>query len=282
MTAAADRAAYLVARMPATFAANAYVLAEFARRITAPVRSILDLGSGPGTALWAAAEALPQLERFSAMERDAALVEIGRRLAARDERLARATWVHADLRTQGAFEPHDAVVLSYALNELPDPLDVVRRAFAAARVALVVVEPGTPAAFANVIRARKLLIDEGAQIAAPCPHHNACPLAVRNDWCHFAVRLERTAEHRRLKGAELAYEDEKFSYLIACKTPLPRPEARIVRHPLKHPGHVKLTLCTPSDLRQPTISRSQKSLYRSARKAEWGDAWPPEDEETES
>jgi ribosomal protein RSM22 (predicted rRNA methylase) len=136
------------------------------------------------------------------------------------------------------------------------------------------IEPGTPATFANVLRARDLLIGVGAQIVAPCPHHNVCPLAARNDWCHFAVRLERSAHHRRLKGGDLGYEDEKFSYLIASKIPMQRPEARIVRHPLKHSGHVKLTLCTPADLQQVTIAKSQKLLYRAARKAEWGDPWP--------
>ncbi len=54
-----------------------------------------------------------------------------------------------------------------------------------------------------------------------------------------------------------------------------------VRHPLKHPGHVRFTLCMPDGLQQPTISKSQKSLYRAARKAEWGDAWPLETFEEE-
>jgi ribosomal protein RSM22 (predicted rRNA methylase) len=271
---AVDRAAYLVTRVPATYAADAYVFAELNRRIATPVASMLDLGSGPGTAMWAAAEAIPAVSSFTAVERDAALIEVAGRIAARNPRLQNVAWRHADLRMPSPFQPHDILVLSYALNELPDPLATVRAAFAAARVALAIVEPGTPAAFANVLSARDLLISLGAHIAAPCPHHNACPLAIRNDWCHFAVRLERSAEHRRLKGGELGYEDEKFSYLIATKAPVVQPEARIVRHPLKHSGHVKLTLCTPNDLQHPTIGKSKKFRYRAARKAQWGDPWP--------
>ena len=276
MADAADRAAYLVTRIPATYAANVYVFAELTMRVAAPIKSMLDLGSGPGTAMWAAAAAMPNLSSFTALERDVALIDVGRRLAARNQRLHSATWMNSDLRAQASYPARDLVVLSYALNELPDPLAILRAALAAARVALVIIEPGTPAAFTNVLGARDLLIKSGAQIAAPCPHHNACPLVVRNDWCHFAVRLERSAEHRRLKGADLGYEDEKFSYVIASKLPVERPEARIVRHPLKHSGHVKLTLCTAADLKQPTITKSQKLLYRHARKAEWGDPWPPD------
>jgi len=276
LSSAADIAAYLLTRVPATYAADAYVFTEFAGRVGVPVRSILDLGSGPGTALWAAAAAFPDVASFRAVEHDASLITVGRRLASRDSRLANATWSNESLRVNSRFESHDVVVLSYALNELLDALAVIRAAWAAANVALIIVEPGTPAAFANVVRARDWLIGEGAQIAAPCPHHNACPLAVRNDWCHFTVRLERSAEHRRVKQGELGYEDEKFSYMIASKVPVKQPQARIVRHSMKHPGHVKLTLCTSNDLQQETITKSEKQLYRAARKAEWGDPWPPE------
>lgn len=272
---AAERSAYLLTRLPATYAANTAVFRELAARGKAKVRSLLDLGAGPGTAMWAAAETLPGIETFTAVERDTELLETGKRLASRgSDALQRATWLKGDLRT---FHPelHDVVVLSYAIGELPDALSAVRAAWELTRVALVIVEPGTPAAFARVLGARDMLIAMGAQIAAPCPHHNQCPLAVRADWCHFSARVERTSAHRRLKGGELGYEDEKFSYVIACKTPVLQAGARVVRHPLKHPGHVKLTLCTPDDLQQPTIGKSQRELYRAARKAEWGDAWPP-------
>lgn len=224
--------------------------------------------------MWAASEIVPAIESFTAVERDALLMETAKRLAARgNAALQQAHWLLGDLLTVRP-QSHDVVVLSYAMGELPNAAAAVRRAWDLTRVALVIVEPGTPAAFARVVDVRDMLIEMGAQIAAPCPHHNACPLAVRNDWCHFSVRVERTSAHRHLKGGELGYEDEKFSYLIACKTAVDRPEARIVRHPLKRPGHVKLTLCTPDDLQNPTIGKSQKELYRAARKAEWGDAWP--------
>ena len=278
----AARAAYLATRVPATYAANATVLRELTLRVETPIHSMLDLGAGPGTSLWAAAEVLGAVERFTALEQDAEFITIGKKLAAHSTHsaLPDVTWYSYDLRGGFQVPAHDLVVLSYSLGELPDPLATVRTAWNLAKVALMLIEPGTTAGFANILRARDLLINVGAQIAAPCPHHNACPLAVRNDWCHFSVRLERTAEHRRLKGGDLGYEDEKFSYLIAAKAPTRRPEARIVRHPLKHPGHVKFTLCTPKDLQQITVAKSQRDLYRAARKAEWGEEWPPDTRET--
>jgi len=58
------------------------------------------------------------------------------------------------------------------------------------------------------------------------------------DWCHMAARVERTSLHRRLKGAELPYEDEKFSYVIATRTPVDRAAARIIRRPDVQKGFV--------------------------------------------
>lgn len=274
---AAERGAYFVTRLPATYAANAVVFREVATRASGMMLSMLDLGSGPGTSMWAAVQAIPQLERFSNLEREPALIATAKRVADRSSHAAmrNASWIPAELRGGLQGSHHDLVVMSYSLGELPDPVAALRAAWELADVALVVIEPGTPAGFARVLRARDMLIEVGAHIAAPCPHHHACPLAGHNDWCHFSVRLERTSEHRRLKGGELGYEDEKFSYVIACKVAARPAQARIVRHPLKHPRHVKLTLCTPQDLQQPTVTKSQKDLYRAARHAAWGDAWPP-------
>ena len=272
----ADRAAYLLTRLPATYAANAVVFGELVERVSAEKKSVLDLGSGPGTALWAAAEAIPEAIAFTAIERDTSLIETARRLVSHSTHpaLRGTTFLHADLRSRPELQPHDIVVLSYSLGELGKTSEVVNWTWSLARVALVIIEPGTPKAFQAVVSARNQLIGLGAEIAAPCPHHHACPLAVRGDWCHFRARLERTPEHRRLKGGELGYEDEKFSYLIAATAKANQAETRIVRHPLKHAGHVQLTLCTPEGLQVSTVGKSRKDLYRKARNADWGDAWP--------
>lgn len=274
----AERAAYLVTRLPATYAATHAIFRELARieNQNSKIKNVLDLGSGPGTALWAIAEHFPSATAFAAIERNAELVAVARRLVvhAHHDGLRTTNWLQADLRSCPDLPPHDVVVVSYAMGELDDPLPLIDWAWKLARVALVLVEPGTPKAFQAVLAARERLIQHGATIAAPCPHHNVCPLAARNDWCHFSVRLERTAAHRRLKEADLGYEDEKFAYLIAAKTAVARADARIVRHPLKHPGHVRLTLCTPDGLQTPAIGKSRKELYRLARNAAWGDSWP--------
>lgn len=190
-----------------------------------------------------------------------------------------ANWLEQDLSTTSEFPPSDLVILSYAIGELEHPLAVAEKAWAAARQALIIIEPGTPRNFITVAEIRRRLLDRGGHPLAPCPHTNECPMATTGDWCHFSVRVERSAEHRRLKGASLGYEDEKFSYLAFSKQPAPHATARIVRHPNIHGGHIQLTLCTPEGLQSSTVTRSNKPLFRAARKAKWGDAWPEQPNE---
>lgn len=91
--------------------------------------------------------------------------------------------------------------------------------------------------------------------------------------------MERSSLHRRLKGGTLGYEDEKFSYVAATKKPFSLPTSRILSQPSRHSGHVELKLCTPEGVQQPTISKKMGSLYKQARKADWGDVFPNQPDE---
>jgi ribosomal protein RSM22 (predicted rRNA methylase) len=275
---AADRAAYVATRFPATFAAATGVLHELRR--LAPktkISSMLDLGAGPGTALFAAAETIPSLQEATLFEADAEWMRMGKHLAAMSpfDVVRRAKWVQRDLQSSGELPQHDLVIISYMLGELSSQAasDVMTRAWKSARSFLIIVEPGTVRGFGYINRARTSLIASGAEILAPCPHKNACPMAEAGDWCHFAQRVERTSLHRRAKGGSLGYEDEKFSYVIASRLHLLTAAARIVRHPQKHSGHVKLELCTHQGLQKKTVTKSNNEPYKLARRAQWGDDW---------
>ena len=307
------RAAYLAVRMPATYASVVSALGWTRQacgeawsedealsetggeasgdRIGDPITTMLDLGSGPGTALWAAAQLFPTLRSATAIERDPRLIEIARRLAghapagqSEDELLRRVTWLQGDLKSALPQGRWDLVVCSYVLNELAEAprAELIRQAWARTAKLLVLVEPGTRAGFANVLEARNSLLASGATLAAPCPNSLACPMSEGGDWCHFAARVERTAGHRRLKEATLGYEDEKFSYVAFIRTPLTRialenelqlPPSRIVRHPRIFSGHTQLTLCREGQIAATTVTRAQKEAWRRLKRLGWGDSW---------
>ena len=279
LTTEAQREAYLIARFPATYSATWRVFSEISERASQEtIKSFLDLGSGPGTGLFAAADRFLTLEKATLLDKDAKWLQLGRRLAAQSSCCAvrEASWLHHDLNSPPASAPHDLVTISYALGELSAAKAeaIVRHAWDVSGKFLAIIEPGTRRGFANIDAARSTLLGAGANILAPCPHHHDCPMAKAGDWCHFAQRVERTPAHRRLKSGSLGYEDEKFSYVVASRFRIEAIKARIVRHPRKYPGHVQLRLCCENgELRSETIVRSQKAQYKQARRADWGDSW---------
>jgi ribosomal protein RSM22 (predicted rRNA methylase) len=271
----ADVAAYATARLPATFAAIRVVLGELAARSPGfEPASLLDLGAGPGTALWAAADVWPGLERATAVEAEPAMAALGRELAqAGPSVVARAAWLDGRLPTAVPDGRADLVTLGYVLAELDEAAqaETVERAWRNAE-ALVVVEPGTPAGYRRMLAARARLLGAGATLAAPCPHERACPWAGSAEWCHFAVRLPRSSAHRHAKQADLAYEDEKLAYVAVVREGAERTQARVVRHPQLRSGHVRLQLCREDGVHDETVSKRDRERYRRARKASWGES----------
>ena len=65
------------------------------------------------------------------------------------------------------------------------------------------------------------------------------------------VRLPRSKLHRRAKGVELGYEDEKFSYAVLSREPVAKAAARIIRQPQVRSGHVNLVTSEPDGIHSP-------------------------------
>jgi ribosomal protein RSM22 (predicted rRNA methylase) len=279
-----DVAAYATYRMPATFAAVRSVLRQLVEACPdfSP-NTLLDVGGGTGAASWAVADCFPQLATVTVLDQVEEALALGGRLAARATQSALRTASWQRWRAQGAAElpAADLVTVSYVLGELTEQAqdELVGRAAAAAGL-LLVVEPGTPAGYARILRLRETLRNGGWTLVAPCPHGDVCPLSgPSRDWCHFAARVNRSAEHRRLKNGQLGHEDEKFSFVAATRNGRARPaDGRVLRHPQFRKGMVTMELCRADGTAKPEIvSKKDGPLYRAARNVEWGSAWPPPD-----
>lgn len=283
---AEDATAYALTRLPATFAAARFAFEELSLVVPdlAP-RTLLDLGAGTGAATaaaWATWDCLEasHLEDYSRAALDVAGAILSATDLRVDTRLARIgqTPVGAPASADALA---DVAVAAYVLSEIDDAerRALVARLTAGARSAVVVIEPGTPAGFRRILAVRRDLLVRGWRIAAPCPHQLACPVAEQSgDWCHAAVRLPRTREHRAAKGGERGFEDEKLTYVAALapasELELARPAGRVLRHPETRPGHIRLELCTrEATLDRLTVTKRDKEAFRAARKVEWGEAW---------
>jgi ribosomal protein RSM22 (predicted rRNA methylase) len=267
---------YLAVRMPATYAVVKQVLANLPAN---NIYSLLDLGSGPGTVLWAAQELFPELEEALLIEHHLEMIRTSKELAetVAAQRL-RLEWVSKPLESFSHLPAADVVSMSYALGEIPAAHHpaLLQKMFTAAKQFVVLIEPGTPRGFQALKAARQVLLAEGGSTVAPCTHDNLCPLQT-DDWCHFSERISRTALHRQAKDAPLLYEDEKYSYLIIAKEARAQNNlGRIVKMPLRRSGHVRMDVCDEEGLHKITYSRKSGALYRQAKHALWGDQWNKE------
>ena len=270
-----DALAYALARMPATYAAitaSLNALSEI-RPDFAP-QNLLDVGAGPGTAAWAAAEAFASLKTLTLIDANEALRALALDLARGSTRLSDLTYKKGEARAAlGEAGPADLVIASYMIGELADSerRPLVEAMWARTRDTLVIVEPGTPAGYARIIALREQLVAHGAHVAAPCPHEKNCPL-VSPDWCHFSQRLPRSQAHKQIKGAELAFEDEKFSYVVLSRVPVAQRPARVLAQPVVTKVEVTAKLCTSDGLAIAKVPRPDKTAYARARRWRWGDA----------
>ncbi len=280
---AALAVAYATYRMPATYAVCRRVLAEIAESV-AP-SSVVDLGGGTGAAAWAAVSAWAGVREVTVVDSSDAALRLGRELAATsgESDVSAIEFVPADLTEEPSGASADLAVVSYVLSELAegDQRRVVETAKRLAPV-VAVIEPGTSDGYRRVLSVRDQLLSAGWQLLGPCPHAGACPLAEHpGEWCHAAVRVSRSADHRRAKAAALSYEDEKYSWVAAIAptgipTHLTPPTARVLRHPLVRKGFVEFQVCRPDGTAgRDVVSKKQGERYRAARDLKWGDRLPP-------
>jgi ribosomal protein RSM22 (predicted rRNA methylase) len=263
--------AYLAARLPATSAAIRAALAAVAeRRPEFMPRSLLDFGAGPGTALWATRDCWPDLDAATLVEASAPMRKFGEGFA-EECGVAQIDW-RTDAPSSG---PSDLVTVAYVLDELDaaQRTALVQQLWSLTSDTLLIIEPGTPAGWQRTLDARDLLLKQGAQMVAPCPHTHACPLAAP-DWCHFSRRVSRSRAHLQAKAAEVPWEDEKFSYVAVSRNSAALPAARVIAPARTGSGKVELKLCESDGQAQNVlVTKREGARYKQARRLDWGESW---------
>lgn len=266
-------AAYVSARMPATYAVMDTCFQALSSQFYPS--SLLDLGAGPGTATLAALDHWPDLKIAALVEHNSSMNHFNKGLLKSLNAEANFEHFQKDILNFSPSRTYDLVTLGYVLGELnkEQQLNVLETAWKTTENFLVITMPGTPHDYQTLILARDFLIQHKGHVVAPCPHNKKCPLEGTSDWCHFSIRINRTKTHKHTKQGVLGYEDEKFSYLIISKNKTAQDFSRIIRKPIKRPGHILLDLCTNDGIKRKIISKSQKDVYKVTSKKDWGDEW---------
>ncbi len=77
----------------------------------------------------------------------------------------------------------------------------------------------------------------------------------------------------QMKGAQLPFEDEKFSYAILMREPFTQHPSRVLAPPIVGKAEIAAKICTPEGVTIAKVPRRDKAAYARARRLSWGDAF---------
>jgi hypothetical protein len=205
------------------------------------VNSILELGSGPGTAQVAWPKPWPT---WQAVEAHAEARKLHLKVLSALTSSANAV-VHETHVKPGA----DLFLATFVGNELGGSQNLSEEC--TKFPAVLVVEPGTKKDFSNLLRLRETLLHAGYSVWAPCIHQAACPFTqTPNDWCHF--HAPRPKEWHWFMEIEdrlpIKNRTVSFSYL-AAKRQTPEPvlhHARTIGATRREKGKTRQRVCRNS------------------------------------
>ena len=256
-----DSMLYAISRMPATFSVVYTLVRDLANQgAICDVSSVLDIGSGTGAGYFALKELDESLE-IDLVERDRNMVEIFKTLTdgAVDVNVA-------DASTYVAEKPADLVMTSYVLSEMTE--DVRNRTFdnlaKSSNKYVLVIDTGTPKTYADMMKLKDYARKIGWNVVAPCMAEK-CPL--KDDYCQFYARVERSSLHKLAKGGSLSYEDEKYFYLLFSKEVVNGEGARVIRRPMIKENNISLVLCSKEGVESKMFTKKNKELFKKAKKA---------------
>ena len=271
LTQSDEAIAYALSRMPATYESICTTLSKIIENNEFEIKNVLDVGAGTGAATWAVYEILGNKD-FLCLEREKAMIQIGRELMNYSEDLKNVKWKEFDIIKDELPVKSDLIIVSYVINELQknDVEKIIQKLWNATNKILLIIEPGTPKGFSNIKYIRAKLNKQGGHIIAPCPHENECEID-ENDWCQFTCRIQRSKTHKKLKDGQAPYEDEKFSYIAFSKDVAKQSTNRILRHPIINKGYAEFKICTEEGIKNIKLSKKDGEIYKNARKQSSGD-----------
>ena len=272
--------AYLGLRVPATYAQALGALRAVAEIIPfwRPT-SLLDIGSGPGTATWAARSLWPELDEITCVDEDRNFISLGKQIIKDSEPLRQVTWKNRDLRL-GISEDgnsYDLIIIANVLNELTPTAQekLIGQAFNLCKGLLIIIEPGTPRGSQIVSSFAQKLHKVGILLA---PYIANTFVEDKDYYLHFPQRFIRPDFQRRIRqqmreSSEMAsdWEESKYAYVAISKFPAEENYwGRTVGEPDIQKGFLEVPVLTAESITKIKVMKRDKEAYAFAKHLKWG------------
>ena len=255
-----DSSLYAISRMPATYSVIYSLVETLAKQgLIENVETVLDVGSGTGAGYFALKE-LDEDLGITLVERDRNMIEIFKTLTEN-----RVDVEKADASSFVFEDKADLVLTSYVLSEMTEQVrnQTFDNLAKSSNKYVLVIDTGTPNTYNEMMKLKDYATKKGLRVVAPCMA-TKCPL--KDDYCQFYARVERSSLHKLAKGGTLPYEDEKYFYLLFAKDEVSVEGERVIRRPVIKENNVSLVLCTKEGVKNKTCTKKDKDEFKRAKK----------------
>ncbi|EPZ31457.1 Ribosomal protein Rsm22, bacterial-type domain-containing protein [Rozella allomycis CSF55] len=295
---------YCAWQLPFTFGPILRVLNEIKSRNPDYVpKSILDVGTGPGTCL-AANEVWGDVKEMIGMDTSSDMIAMAENLNT-ERKVSNAHVVFKrckNFNRETIKEPrHDVVISSFVLLEIPEEktrLEFYDRLWNQTSDFLVLIERGSPQGFKYIAEARKYLLErENGPMQGL---YTSMDENGEESIYKIVPQLKGERAHvfapQNISNYKENKVPQKFSYVVLRKKPRPDNEhnadltfpenlanksahwPRITRETMKRGGHVIVDVCdNDATMKRLLCTKTQgTSVFKESRKSRWGDLWPHE------
>jgi len=254
-----DSAVYAISRMPSTFAVIYTLINDLLKQDKIKnIGSVIDIGSGTGAGYFACKELFDDVS-VSLFERDKNMIEIFDKFET-GENVKRFEFLKDSID-----ESADLVMSNYVFSELNEEgrKTALKKMLDCSNKYVLIVDTGTPRTYENFMKLKKMVSEMGYKVIAPC---NSEKCGLKNDYCQFYARVERSSLLKMAKQGTLSYEDEKYFYLLISKEAEAMQNKRVIRRPVINTNEVNLVLCDNLGVMQTKVTKKNRDAYKKARK----------------
>ncbi len=277
-----DCIAYLALRFPATFAQIVSALSQINERIPAwKPKSVLELGCGPGTGLFAAKTVWPSIKTATGLDTEQLFLSLAEEIHYDSKMNLDVTWVKSTVLKWIAAEDkvsYDLIIVANVLNELTDEEHerLIQKISQRSSGVVVLLEPGTAYGFS--------IIQKAARAVAPM-HHLITPyinnsfVASDEYWIHFSQRFQRPEFQRRIRQSmrdsslmASDWEDAKYSYVAWGNIPEEKPIWGVcIGKVEKLKGFLTIPVLTAEGIVNARVLKRNKAEYNYVKAIRWGE-----------